>query len=290
MRRILRRLGVHWPEYDTIGRHRIRLPKDSRALEYKRRFRLYDTALGGIARIARGKYPDIHAIDIGANVGDTAALICKFIDIPVLCIEGDSRLLPLLRENTRGIGGKIEIEPGFIGTDGQSVNPRLIGDRGRNACLVDALDDGGPMKLRTLESVLADHPSFAAAKLLKTDTEGFDFDILRQSIGFIRRAKPVVFFEYDPHFKPSDPDAGLKTIEALIDAGYSTFVYFDNFGNLLLDVDSEQRGTFASLDRYLDSNRRHGPAVYYFDICAFHREDSDLAPLLKPGPDPEDRS
>jgi FkbM family methyltransferase len=279
---ILRRLG--WPQFDTIGPHRIRLPRNNRTLEHKRRFRRYDTALGTIARIVHGKYPDLHAIDIGANVGDTAALMCKFTDIPVLCVEGDARVLPTLRQNARRLGQRIEIDPHFVGLDGQSLDPDLIQEAGHNAAVLGALRDNGPVKLRSLDTMLRDHPAFAGAKLLKTDTEGCDFDILRQSIGFIRRSRPVLFFEYDPSLKPSEPEAGLRTIETLAGAGYTAFVYFDNFGNPLLHADAEQRNVFTDLDQYLKSNRRYGTAVYYFDICAFHAEDFALSLSLKECP------
>src|SRR4051812_39979812 len=122
--RVLRVLG-NGRQYDNIGGRRVRLPNNSHALEYKRRFRLYDTALGSIANIANAKYPDLHAIDIGANVGDTAALIRKFADIPVLCIEGDPGLLSILNENA-GRLGNITVEPSFVGVDGQAIDLKRI--------------------------------------------------------------------------------------------------------------------------------------------------------------------
>src|ERR1039458_4940240 len=101
---MFRRLRGLRPQYDTVGRHRIRLPVGSQVLDHKRRFRLYDTALGSIASMIHAKYPDLHAIDIGANVGDTAALIRKSADIPVLCIEGDPLLVPVLLDNSARLG------------------------------------------------------------------------------------------------------------------------------------------------------------------------------------------
>lgn len=269
------------PKYDTIGPHRIRLARGSRSLEYKRSFRLYDTALGRIAKVVRSKYPDLHAIDIGANVGDTAALIRNAGDIPVLCIEGDPKLWPILEENAKNLGLNIVLEPSFVGSEGQTADPALVDDAGRNASLIAASERGGSIRLRSLQNILRKHPAFAGAKLLKTDTEGFDFDILRSSLDFIRAARPVIFFEYDPHFRTEQPGAGLETINCLADAGYCEFIYYDNFGNLLLRANAKQSGIFAELDAYLASNRRYGIAVYYFDVCAFHRDDADLALLMK---------
>ncbi len=270
-----------WKRYDTIGPYRIRVPINSRIYRYKRRFKLHDTQLGNVARVVHTKYPGLCAIDIGANVGDTAALIRKAGDIPVLCIEGDPQLLPLLEENAAVMGSGITIERSFVGADGQAVCPSLIIDPGRNASLRAAIRDDGSIKLRSLGSILGDHPAFWRAKLLKTDTEGFDFDILRQSLEFIRHAKPVIFFEYDPGLKPAEQGAGLRTLGVLKEAGYSDFLYFDNYGNFLVHANAAQVNILADLDHYLASNRTFGVAVYYFDICAFHEEDGGLARDLR---------
>jgi FkbM family methyltransferase len=267
--------------YAQIGKYRIRLPENSQVLNYKRAYQLYDTALGSIADTLKTKYPTLHAIDIGANVGDTAALIRQSAEIPVLCIEGDTILLPVLRENVARLGPGVIIEPSFVGPDGKAVNLNSADDLGRNTSLVQAIDPSGPIKLRSLRSILADHPQFAQAKLLKIDTEGFDFDIIRQSLEFIQQSKPVIFFEYEPHFRPNEPRAGLDTIETLVRAGYSDLIYYDNFGNFLLHSDTSNSSLFGDLDSYLMSNKRHGVAVHYFDICALHQEDADLLPRIR---------
>ena len=269
----LRRVG---PQYDQIGPYQIRLLANGQVLKYKNAFHLYDSALGKIASVLYSKYPELHAIDVGANVGDTAALIRESAEIPVLCIEGDPALHPLLAENVARLGPGVEIEKSFVGREGATVNLTSAQDLGSNACLVEAVDSQGSVKLRSLRTILADHPHFAASKLLKTDTEGFDFDILTQSLEFIQQTKPVVFFEYDPHFRPDEPHAGLATIDALVRAGYSDFIYYDNFGNFLMHVESRNRDILRDLDTYLASNRRHGVAVHYFDVCALHQEDAGL--------------
>jgi FkbM family methyltransferase len=274
----LRRVG---PQYDQIGPYQIRLLANGQVLKYKNAFHLYDSALGKIASVLYSKYPELHAIDVGANVGDTAALIRESAEIPVLCIEGDPALHPLLAENVARLGPGVEIEKSFVGREGATVNLTSAQDLGSNACLVEAVDSQGSVKLRSLRTILADHPDFAASKLLKTDTEGFDFDILTQSLEFIQQAKPVVFFEYDPHFRPDEPHAGLATIDALVRAGYSDFIYYDNFGNFLMHVESRNRDILRDLDTYLASNRRHGVAVHYFDVCALHQEDAGLVPGIR---------
>jgi len=219
------------PQYAQIGKYRVRLALNSQWLHLRSVYPLYDTALGRIAGALRTKYPTLHAIDIGANVGDTAAVIRESAEIPVLCIEGDPVLLPILTENVARMGPGVVIKPSLVGPDAKYGNLELTDDVGCNASLVRALAPNGSVKLRSLAAILADHPEFSSAKLMKTDAEGFDFDILRQSLEFIKQSRPVVFFEYNPHFRVDAPHAGVDTIEALIRAGYSDFFYYDNFGH-----------------------------------------------------------
>ena len=268
-------------QYAQIGLYRIHLPWNSQWLSYRRRFRLQDSVLGRIASVLKVKYPSLYAVDVGANVGDTAALIRESGEIPVLCVEGDPVVLKLLRENVARMGPGVAIEPSFVGPDGNGVNLNSAVDLGRNASIIRAADPSGPVRLRSLRAILTDHPEFARPKLLKTDTEGFDFEIIRQSIDLIRSAKPAVFFEYNPNFRPEEPHAGIETIQALIGAGYSHFIYYDNYGNFLLHCDASNGSAINDLDAYLGSNHRHGAAVLYFDICALHQDDADLLPKIK---------
>jgi FkbM family methyltransferase len=281
--KVAQRLGLRKPkpQYAQIGKYRIRLPLHSQLLFYRSGFPIYDTALGQIAAVLGAKYPALHAIDIGANVGDTCALIRQRAEISVLCVEGDPILLPILTENMGQFGPGVAMEPSFVGPEEQTVNLTLADDLGRNASLIGAIGSEGSVKLRSLNAILADHPAFRHAKLLKIDTEGFDFDIIKQSMEFVRQSRPAIFFEYDPHFRPNEPRAGLETMEALIRAGYSDFLYYDNFGHFLLHTDASNFRIFADLDNYLASNRKYGTAVYYFDVCALHQEDSDLVPEIK---------
>jgi FkbM family methyltransferase len=269
------------PKYADIGPYRIHLPPTHQVLEYKQKYHLYDTALAKIATVLKEKYPDLHAIDIGANVGDTAALIREFAEIPVLCIEGDPLALTYLRENVARLGEGVEIEPCFVGRDGLTVDLGAATNLGFNANLVAGEGKQGAVILRPMSSILAAHSRFRNSKLLKTDTEGFDFDILRLSLDIIRHAKPVIFFEYAPQFRPDDLLAGLDTLKQLISVGYSHFIYYDNFGNYLTQVEAKDQTTLDDLDAYLASNRRHGVAIHYFDICALHHEDADLTSKIK---------
>jgi len=280
VRRRLRRQA----QFATVGRYRICLPRGSILNEIQQRYKRYDVALGEIASVIAAKYPNLRAIDIGANVGDTASLIRRYADIPVLCVEGDPVLMPLLRRNAATLGDGIVIEPSFVGPEGTWVDLSKATALGVNASLVGALAGNAgerSTRLRRLESILDDHHDFSAAKLVKIDAEGFDFDIVSHSTSFLGRAKPAVFFEYQPSLRPYEPQAGVEAIETLQQLGYTAFLYYDNFGNFLIRLRDTDRDKVVDLNSYLEANHRFGTVVHYFDICAFHEEDVDLAEEIR---------
>ena len=94
-----------------IGRFELVLPTDHMLETYKRKFKLYDWILGEVARLVTAKYPDATAIDIGANVGDSAAVLSRHGDMPILCIEGHPTFITFLRDHS-----ELPIPPYFART------------------------------------------------------------------------------------------------------------------------------------------------------------------------------
>jgi FkbM family methyltransferase len=268
----------------SVGRHTILLPKGSQLKNFQRYYRRYDFALGPIAATIAAKYSNFSAIDVGANVGDTAAIICRERDVPVLCIEGDAALLPLLRANACRIGHQIVIEEAFVGAEGDLVDLASVKGGGLNATLTPAADGTAGRRLPTLAEILERHPRFRTAKLLKIDTEGYDFRIVEGSLRFLAAAKPVVFFEYDPSFHAPDLRAGITTVQMLLEIGYSGAIVYDNHGNFMLSLSGgDMIERFTDLNAFLASNRRFGAAVHYIDVCAIHAEDTDLHAAIRGG-------
>jgi hypothetical protein len=98
-----------------LGRFELVFPPDHLLAQYQSHFRLYDWALGEIARVVAEKYPGACAIDIGANVGDSAAAICRHQDMPVLCIEGHPTIFSYLRRNRDRLPRGVEIVHTLVG-------------------------------------------------------------------------------------------------------------------------------------------------------------------------------
>jgi FkbM family methyltransferase len=272
-----------------VGSHYLRLPQDHPLDAYQAQWHRYDTSLGYIARQIFHKYPHSSCIDIGANVGDTAALIQLYQDVPVLCIEGNPEFLQYLDFNA-AIVGNIAIERCFVGEDGATVNLHQISSQNGTASIFNALSSASivpahsenlvakSQAVNSLFSILKKHDSFQNAKLLKTDTDGCDFSIIQQSIDVIVKLRPVIYFEYDISFKREGYTEALETIELLFANGYHKFIVYDNFGNYLISFSSANTDNFIDLNAYLISNhfKSGNIAIYYLDICAFTDEDSDL--------------
>jgi len=265
------------PRLYNIGPHSIILPPGHMLDQYQARWKRYDVVLGEIARIMHARYPDLTAVDIGANIGDTAALICKHNLVPVLCIEGHPGFLALLKTNASRVSSEIEIEGCFLGADGSMVQLAQIAENKGTATLVGESTTGNTgmsVPMKSLETVLSEHPVFSDPRLIKIDTDGMDFRILLESKSYLQKSRPVLYFEYDPKFQSTSDEEALRAITALVFIGYTRFLIYDNFGNYMMTASGTE--TFQELNAYLRSNRKNGFAVYYFDVCALTDDDKDL--------------
>jgi len=82
-----------------IGEYYITLPACHKLDFYQREFKNYDKKLPIIAALVSNKYHDAVIVDIGANVGDTAAAIRTAVSSPIICVEGNSDFLKYLNKN-----------------------------------------------------------------------------------------------------------------------------------------------------------------------------------------------
>ena len=272
-------------KFHAIGPFELVLPHDHMLDAYQERYRLYDWALGELAPLLLEKYPDATAIDIGANIGDTAALLCRKRDIPVLCIEGHPHFAAYLRRNLQRLPGGIEFAECLIGSDAGSLPVQtLMSHHGTAGLGIPATPDDGSgerIPVRPLADILREHPRFQRARLLKSDTDGSDFAILTSSLDVLRETRPVLFFEYDPTLRMDGAKSARETISALVKAGYRQFLVYDNFGHFMGSVNEDWSEKFLALDHYLFSHLYFGRQVYYYDVCAFSEADDDLRQSLE---------
>jgi FkbM family methyltransferase len=236
----------------------------------------YSTNVARLCSHIAEKYPDLHIVDIGANVGDTAAIIRELSACPILCIEGDEYYFKILSENIRRANFvSVEAVHAFVATYTGEINGQLVSVAG-TAHFVET--NRNPVKVTKLSRLLDGFPSFQSPKLLKIDTDGFDCSILRSELDWIGTCKPAIFFEYDPYFFHSQSYDGTRIFQDLSTAGYTFAIFYDNFGDYLTSVDLERdAGILADLQNYyIGRNGR-----WYADVAVFHGEDRELGEQIR---------
>jgi FkbM family methyltransferase len=270
-----------------IGSKEILLPLDHALDQYQSTWKRYDVALGYISGFVFKKYPSSSFIDIGANVGDSAALVRNYSSVPILAIEGSPDFFPYLEHNSIVIQGVV-CAACFVGAE-DLISSASIQYSVGTASIKEEVSGGSnssaseKIRVLPLSQILENYQEFKQAKLLKIDTDGFDFSIIDGSLGVISNQLPVLFFEYDITFKEDAHNDSIQTMKSLCDIGYRRFLIYDNYGNFLLSLSSDNLEQVSDLTAYLLSNRytTGSIAVYYFDICAFPECDIDICDAIR---------
>jgi FkbM family methyltransferase len=268
--RALRRLRLHFSDSlvsFTFGSYKLKLPFSHEFPFYRRAYPTYAINLGRICRHASRKYSDLTVIDVGANVGDSVAILRSYGNSPILCIEGEPRFFQLLADNTCRLSD-LELEQTFVGASGDRIG--TIHSRAGNA-EVRLGSAPGAAKLCTLSEVIARHPRFSRAKLLKLDAEGFDCRIISAENELLRRTRPILFFEYYPTCCELTGQAAFPVFAQLAALGYSNLLIYENQGRYSKALEFGQISALTDLHEFLV---RVGG---YCDLVAFHAEDADLA-------------
>jgi FkbM family methyltransferase len=251
----------------------IRLSPGHLLPEYQRVHPLYDRFLPVLASQLE---PGSLVIDVGANCGDT--LVGMFEANPglhYLCVEPHPKFFEYLESNVariRAAGGRpfVATRQALIGVDMKSADLAGVGGT-RHAV---ARDDGGGMKSVTLDALLEDAQG-RQPRLIKSDVDGFDYDVIQSAQGALRRCQPLLFFECQV-----DTLAQKEGFEGLLanltDIGYTDWAAFDNFGNLVLRTAEVQ--VLRQLLDYIwrQTQRQSTRTIYYLDILASRRADAAL--------------
>ena len=256
-----------------VGRFSIQMPANSPLPAHYRKHPDYTAFLARLAALVKGKYPAAAALDIGANVGDTASIIRSGADLPLLCIEGDDLTFRFLERNLRqfphAAAHKLFLaeksEALSLSQDKSGWNTTLIPDQGAHARKVNMV---------SLDDFLGAQPAAPDYKLLKIDTEGFDCSIIRGAKNYIGRTRPVLSFEYNRDNMSALGEKGLDTLNLLQQLGYAEMALHDCEGRFFDAVALADEKFVRNIHDYADGKNA---AVYYFDFTLFHEQDRDLA-------------
>ncbi|SEG20589.1 methyltransferase, FkbM family [Bryocella elongata] len=202
------------------------------------------------------------AVDVGANIGDTVAILEEALPgrFAYLCIEPEEEIAGLCTANHEA-NSRVVVTRAFVGEqEGAEV---YLEDDGRANPTTRVAAHGVAMgTLRRLDSLaLPFVESRNGLALIKVDTEGFDFAVLRSGVELLRRYHPVLFFEWFPRLLQEDPLDGLRFLNSL---GYEHMVFFTNRGDFYCAASGLQEDLWASL--LLVTSRVE--TIPYFDVAA----------------------
>jgi FkbM family methyltransferase len=214
----------------------------------------------------------IHVLDVGANVGDSAAQIVARTAARVLCVEGDPYWADYLRRNV-GSDSRITIAEVFLTyPDSSWSGASPVRNHGTTHFVEDAGAAAGLVTV-SVAKLREQYPDFDTIRLVKTDTDGLDVALAPEIAKTWQDQGPVVFFEYDPRLSRnsgfSDPS---RVFAQLAELGYTHAALWDNGGTPLGQLDVADAPEQA---RVLDTEP--DKLGYYFWDVAVRRADDTAA-------------
>lgn len=232
----------------TIEIHGVTLdlPEDHWLPKIRKKLPEYSENIGRLAAVVEAKYPHRGFIDVGAGVGDTAAIVCAHSRLPILCVEG-SQYREILQENVRRLRADVELE---------------------------CATDDGPHCLTTESSILAGHASFQSSKLLKIVGRGMYERLLESALEWMASARPILYWKHGlGHDAGSSSGNDFAIFDRLSALGYRTGLVFDPAGEFLQTISLDAHRQFADIGDYF---ARGAQLHQCGDLCAFQDEDIDL--------------
>jgi len=240
----------------------IFLPLNHRLPKYQKDCPKYDKLLPIVSKYIN---QNEMIIDIGANVGDTLAGMVDENPNPIyLCIEPEDEYYSYLLKNIDIIKKKIpnlkvHLLKQFVGKQITNISLDKKGGTAK-ANLID-----GNIKSKTLDDILNDFENIEKVKLLKTDTDGFDYDVLESSLKTIEKHKPILFFEcqYELEYQKTNYKNIIKKLQSL---GYFHWTLFDNFGEKIITTQNLE--TIYSLMEYTWKQNlgKTNRTIFYYDL------------------------
>lgn len=259
-----------------LGNTNIIMPGINPIIDSYKYIKSYNMEFIRILKAISDKYPYFSAIDVGANVGDTLALIRSVGNIPTLCIEGDDLSFKYLTINSKQFTD-VTILKQYLGEVNESIKMRTE-KKGWNNTLIPDNKQSDIIDLCTLDTVLNTHSKFySETRFLKIDTEGFDTIILRGAVNFLKAQKPVIYFEYNKANMKALKEDGFQTLINLYQFGYNHVLIFDDKGRFLINVGLSDQQQLKALDSYADGNNG---LISYYNIAIFSAADNDIAVQL----------
>jgi FkbM family methyltransferase len=228
--------------------------------------KFYDRLPIRLSKFIGDKCGVVNCIDVGANIGDSIAAFkfgrqdnsndfyiavepnsyyAKYLNFNF--IEQGVISLPFLCSNSEGTGFVSFKE--LNGTASSSFNDRPLEDGDKN------------IKMTTIDSIVGFYGGDRKFNLLKTDTDGHDFDVVSGAKNFIQEHSPFVLMEVDSFSDNQFLVHVRNTLNLFFESGYSKLFVYDNQGYFLGLYEIADEHSLEKLLFYKLSKK-----FYYFDF------------------------
>lgn len=260
-----------------FGKTILDIPDGHKIREIHKQDGLYDRAFGFILEAISRRAPDSVFLDVGANIGDTAALMAGYVGNPIVSVEGGEDFLPFLRSNVAMLGPQVSLIEQFVRSESLTGSRlRYNSGLGTGALQLSADDDGLDDQRFISVRDLLDEASARGPRigLIKSDTDGVDGFLM---LDYLARTDCPLFFECDTvNTIGGIPSPWPAVFQMLSDRQYSVVVY-DNFGLPVCVADSDPGTILRDLSGYIHMQYCTQPIrLYYLDVWAFPRSASGI--------------
>lgn len=248
---------------------RMVLPWSHRLPDYAGKGSIYGQNLVELAKLL-AETSELTVLDVGANVGDSTLQILDAADGKVLCVEADKYYLDFLHRNVDG-DPRVSVVESLLAVDDAAEKTTAVRSGGTTRFVAaDGADDAMPSITPT--RLRESNPDFAALRLVKSDTDGYDCTLIPVIAEAWSDAKPVLFFEYDPYLTRIAGYDPLEIWPTLAAMGYHRAAVWHNNGGVVGQMTGEQiAARAAELD---DFNPKRPGSRSYWDIAVVHDDDA----------------
>ena len=137
-----------------VGKFIVKMPGNNPQISNYKKIPDMNFQLGRLSKLASDKYNNISIIDVGANVGDTIAIIKNYTNAQVIGIEGDDASYKFLESNVKQFENIILIKE-FLSEENKSIKANLE-KGGWNGTIIPNNEGNVDISFKTLDKTLQD--------------------------------------------------------------------------------------------------------------------------------------
>ena len=215
----------------------------------------WEPTLGSMLNIMLPADEPLLIADIGSNIGTSLAqMISVRPAARYVCFEPSERFRSVLNRNiAENDWDNVLVEACLVGADSRAV-PLYTNT---STASVASRHYGGHVFLHATTSPVVRLDDYfrdaARLDLIKTDTDGFDADVLLGSEAILSRLAPVLYFEFAPFLTRNVGRGPGEPLGYLNRLGYRTFVVFHQAGEqLAITDDTSDVIELAEQHKYVD--------------------------------------